>query len=70
MDWISVDDDLPDLDIPVLVKIGDNVDAAIRRFEADFGWFWESYQGFGFLNDKASYDDHNECDFEFWKYFL
>jgi hypothetical protein len=66
-DWISVEDRLPEFDVPVLVTPKAWPDAvwSAMLFDEDDGYLWAQYT-FGPLNDKGSYECDDDYQYTLW----
>lgn len=67
MEWISVEDRMPEENVPVLVVSSDwpqYISAALWAYED--GWHWEEHDNTGFLNDPENYVWDDDYKFTHW----
>ena len=71
-EWISVDKEMPEFDVPVLACIKSAYDgslyllAMMRSYNGD-GWLWSKNDGSA-LDEKENYEDDDEYDVKYWQF--
>lgn len=67
--WISVNERVPEMEVPVLVisEPWPSQISAAMRFDGGEGWLWAVSQGYHrTLNDKDSYECDDDYKFSYW----